>query len=96
MNNAGICSCKERACSTCGVKQNEQWIAKQLAILSHCEYQHVTLTMPDTLWPVFKHNPDLLNKLFVCGNSPLLKWTKKRDIVIGIFCVLHTFSRQLN
>ena len=90
------CSCKGRACSACGVKQTEQWIAKQLAILPHCEYQHITLTMPDTLWPVFKHNPDLLNKLFVCGNSPLLKWAKKRGIVIGIFCVLHTFGRQLN
>lgn len=85
------CSCKGRACSACGIKQTEQWIAKQLSILPNCEYQHITLTMPDTLWPMFKHNPDLLNTLFVCGNSPLLKWAKKRGIVIGIFCVLHTF-----
>lgn len=90
------CSCKGRACSACGVKLTEQWIAKQLAILPDCEYQHITLTMPDKLWPVFKHNPHLLTALFRCGNLPLLNWAKKKGIEVGAFCVLHTFGRQLN
>lgn len=33
-------SCKSKACSSCGV---------MLSILPKCEYQHMTLTMPDKL-----------------------------------------------
>ncbi|MCS4320823.1 hypothetical protein M2407_005197 [Serratia sp. BIGb0234] len=33
------------------MKATEQWIAEQQHILPDCEWQHVTFTMPDKLWP---------------------------------------------
>ncbi|MGQ5487178.1 transposase zinc-binding domain-containing protein, partial [Photobacterium damselae subsp. piscicida] len=60
-------SCKSKACSSCGVMLTEKWIAKQLSILPKCEYQHMTLTMPDKLWPIFRLNPWLINLLYRCA-----------------------------
>ncbi|GAW47249.1 hypothetical protein PDPJ_3_00070 [Photobacterium damselae subsp. piscicida] len=74
----------------------EKWIAKQLSILPKCEYQHMTLTMPDKLWPIFRLNPWLINLLYRCAVSAFLSFAKKRGIEIGLFCVVHTFGRQLN
>lgn len=52
-----ICrSCKGEGCSACGMKATEQWIAEQQHILPDCEWQHVTFTMPDKLWPTFANN----------------------------------------
>ena len=89
-------SCKSKACSSCGVMLTEKWIAKQLSILPKCEYQHMTLTMPDKLWPIFRLNPWLINLLYRCAVSAFLSFAKKRGIEIGLFCVVHTFGRQLN
>ncbi|QBY43308.1 Transposase zinc-binding domain protein [Arsenophonus nasoniae] len=44
-------TCKSKACSACGLKGTEQWIAQQRHILPDCEWQHITLTMPHLLWP---------------------------------------------
>nr|WP_261458486.1 transposase zinc-binding domain-containing protein [Serratia fonticola] len=38
-------SCKSKACSSCGLKVTEQWIAEQ---------QHITLTMPPSAMVVFQ------------------------------------------
>ncbi|TNZ82946.1 IS91 family transposase, partial [Vibrio parahaemolyticus] len=46
-------SCKSRACSSCGVKSTERWIRQQQHVLPDCEWQHITFTMPNTLWPIF-------------------------------------------
>lgn len=72
-----IChSCKGKGCSACGMKATEQWIAEQQHILPDCEWQHVTFTMPDKLWPTFANNWPLLNRLFSCAANTLLKWAK--------------------
>nr|ULG13462.1 IS91 family transposase [Serratia proteamaculans] len=89
-------TCKSKACSSCGLKATEQWIAEQQHILPDCEWQHITFTMPDKLWPAFANNWPLLNKLFACAANTLLKWAKKLDIEIGLFVALHTYGRQLN
>ncbi|WP_186821238.1 transposase zinc-binding domain-containing protein, partial [Candidatus Erwinia dacicola] len=39
-------SCKSKACSACGMKSTEQWIAEQQHVLPNCEWQHITFTMP--------------------------------------------------
>lgn len=33
-------SCKSKACSSCGLKATEQWIAEQQLILPDCDWQH--------------------------------------------------------
>uniref|UniRef100_UPI0037043329 transposase zinc-binding domain-containing protein n=1 Tax=Serratia ureilytica TaxID=300181 RepID=UPI0037043329 len=35
-------SCKSKACSSCGLKATEQWLAEQQHILPDCDWQHIT------------------------------------------------------
>lgn len=78
------------------MKATEQWIAEQQHILPDCDWQHVTFTMPQLLWPFFSDNWPLLNRLFHCATRPMLRWARKQGIEVGIFCALHTYGRQLN
>ncbi len=89
-------SCKSRACSSCGVKSTERWIRQQQHVLPDCEWQHITFTLPSTLWHIFRHNRRLLNQLFKCAADILLTWAKAQGLEIGIFCALHTYGRKLN
>ena len=89
-------SCKSKACSSCGMKATEQWIAEQQHILPDCDWQHITFTMPHLLWPFFNNNWPLLNDLFRCATRAMLRWARKQGIEVGIFCALHTYGRQLN
>ena len=89
-------TCKSRACNSCGTKATEHWVQTQQHVLPDCEWQHITFTMPDTLWEVFRYNRSLLGKLFKCAAKILIKWAKKKGVEIGIFCALHTYGRQLN
>ena len=89
-------SCKSKACSSCGIKATEQWIAQQQHILPDCDWQHITFTMPHLLWPFFNDNWPLLNELFRCATRAMLRWARKQGIEIGIFCALHTYGRRLN
>ncbi|MEQ4680954.1 transposase zinc-binding domain-containing protein [Providencia rettgeri] len=66
-------SCKSKGCSACGMKATEQLIAEQQHILPDCEWQHITFTMPDKLWPAFNLNWSLLNQLFACAANTLMK-----------------------
>ncbi|KKF35901.1 IS91 family transposase [Erwinia tracheiphila] len=89
-------SCKSKACSSCGLKGTEQWIAGQQHILPDCDWQHITFTMPHLLWPFFNNNWPLLNDLFRCATRAMLRHARKLGIEVGIFCALHTYGRQLN
>lgn len=89
-------TCKSKACSSCGLKATEQWIATQQHILPDCDWQHITFTMPHLLWPFFYNNWPLLNALFRCATRAMLRFARKMGIEIGIFCALHTYGRQLN
>lgn len=89
-------SCKSKACSSCGFKATEQWIAQQQHILPDCDWQHITFTMPHLLWPFFNYNWPLLNALFRAATRAMLRWARKQGVEIGIFCALHTYGRQLN
>ena len=88
-------SCKSKACSSCGLKATEQWIATQQHILPDCDWQHITFTMPHVLWPFFNNNWPLLNDLFRSATRAMLRFARKMGIEIGIFCALHTYGRQL-
>ncbi|MEX5734526.1 transposase zinc-binding domain-containing protein [Providencia hangzhouensis] len=85
-------TCKSKACSACGLKGTEQWIAQQRHILPDCEWQHITLTMPHLLWPFFNNNWALLNQLFAaplvpCSNTPSALASK-----LVFFCATYLWS----
>lgn len=52
--------------------------------------------MPHLLWPFFNNNWPLLNALFRTATRAMLRWAHKQGVVVGIFCALHTYGRQLN
>lgn len=92
-----ICfSCNCRSCPTCGKMAVDRWIENIKDTFPECKYQHITFTMPDVLWQVFKDNRDRLGELFKCACEPLLKTAKEKGITVGIFSALHTYGRQLN
>ncbi|QBY42870.1 transposase zinc-binding domain-containing protein [Arsenophonus nasoniae] len=66
-------SCKSKACSSCGFKATEQWLAQQVHILPDCDWQHITFTMPHLLWPFFNNNWPLLNALFRAATRAMLQ-----------------------
>jgi len=88
-------TCKSRFCPSCGKKRTDQWIAQQLEVLPHTEWQHITFTMPGELWELFARNRMLLGQLSRLTAQTLTALTKKKGITPGIFTALHTFGRDL-
>ena len=92
-----ICfGCKARLSTTCGKKLTGQWIANQKALLPNTEWQHITFTMPDVLWDMFKLNRTLTGKLSPLAAKNLQTFAGKKGVTPGIFMALHTFGRKLN
>lgn len=90
-------SCKSRLCPTCGKKATDQWIATQTQQLPRTRWQHITLTMPSALWPVFRLNRSWLLKPQSRLAAGIVKKTAQdKGVLPGIFTALHTFGRDLN
>lgn len=88
-------TCKSRFCPSCGKKLTDQWVEQQKTVMPDCPWQHITFTMPDALWELFRYNRHLLNDLSRLSAEVILKVGKKQKVVVGIFTVLHTFGRSL-
>ena len=88
-------TCKSRFCPSCGKKATNAWIQKQMDILPKTSWQHITFTMPSILWEIFRINRHLLNELSKLAAQCILSIAKNRNILLGIFCALHTFGRDL-
>ena len=89
-------TCKSKACSSCGKKEIERWLAKQNGILPNTKWQHITFTMPDVLWDLFWFNRELLNLIGKIAAGCVKKLAKNKRCLPGIFIAIHTFGRQLN
>ena len=89
-------SFKSRFCPTCGKKATDLWINKQRDTLPHTDWQHITLTMPSLLWPLFEQERSLLDELPKIAANIFKTLARKRNINPGIFIALHTFGRDLN
>ena len=91
-----ICfGCKCRFCNTCGKKRTDQWLEYMKATLPDTTWQHITFTMPDTLWIFFEYNRQLQGKLSALAAGIMLKTSKKKGALPGIFTAIHTFVRDL-
>ena len=88
-------SCKGRFCSRCGKKQTDQWISTASNILPKTRWQHITFTMPDSLWPIFWLNRNLFGLISAIAAGIIKEIAAKKKIVVGIFTALHTFGRDL-
>ncbi len=88
-------TCKSKACSSCGKKATELWIAKQNQRLPNTTWQHITFTMPCELWDFFWTNRSLLNQMGKLAAHTVMTLAAKKGITPGIFIALHTFGRDL-
>jgi len=88
-------TCKGRFCPTCGKKATAQWVHTQQAILPNTPYQHITFTMPKTLWRLFQLNRQLLHSLSPLAAQTIQQFAQQKGVIPGIFTALHTFGRDL-
>ena len=90
-------TCKSRACPSCGYRATVAWQRDQWRELPDIPYAHLTLTMPNVLWPVFQRNRDLLHDLPVLGAEVLQNWARQKyGARLMIIVIPHTFGRHLN
>ena len=90
-------TCKSRACPSCGYRATTLWQRDQWRELPDIPYAHVSLTMPDVLWPIFRRNRHLLHDLPVLGAQILQQWARRKyGVRLMIMVIPHTFGRHLN
>ena len=90
-------TCKSRACPSCGYRATTLWQREQWRALPDIPYAHVTLTMPDVLWPIFQHNRRLLHDLPVLGAKVIEQWARRTyGVRLMMMVIPHTFGRHLN
>ena len=53
------------------------------AMLPNTEWQHITFTMPDELWPIFKQNRHLLKHLSRLAATTLLDYSAGKGCTPG-------------
>jgi len=88
-------TCKCKACSSCGKKASDLWIAKQNNILPKTTWQHITFTMPSEFWDFFWLNRQLFNKISKIAADCINDFAKKKKLIPGIFTAMHSFGRNL-
>jgi hypothetical protein len=90
------CTCKSRACPSCGQRNTIQWQREQWAALPDIPYKGITLTMPNVLWPLFRQNRRLLACLPTLGAKVIENWAKEKyGVQLLTMVVPHTFGRHL-
>ena len=85
-------TCKSRACPSCGRRATLLWQREQWRELPDVPYAHVTLTMPDVLWPIFRRNRHLLHDLPVLGPQVIQEWARARYGVRLMIVVIPHFG----
>ncbi len=88
-------TCKGRFCSSCGKKQTDRWISKTTNVLPKTRWQHITFTMPDSLWSIFWFNRFLFGLISAIAAGIIQQIAAKKNVIVGIFTALHTFGRDL-
>jgi hypothetical protein len=89
-------TCKSPACSSCGYWATVQWQRERWCALPEGPYRVITLTMPNTLWPLFASNPRLCRKLAEIAARVIISDARaRRGVEVGVMPILHTFNGKL-
>ena len=90
-------TCKSRACPSCGFRATTLWQRDQWRDLPDTPYSHVTFTMPDVLWSLFRQNRHLLHDLPVLGAKTIEHWVRHTyGVRLMIMVIPHTLGGHLN
>jgi hypothetical protein len=92
-------SCRNRSCPKCHRHDTEVWLAERRQELLPVPYFHVVLTLPQELRElVRRHQKDLYDILLRAAAQALIPLAADpHDVggLIGVLCVLHTWTRTL-
>jgi len=89
-------TCKSPACSSCGHWTTVQWQRERWCAIPEGPYRVITLTMPNTLWPLFATNPRLCRKLAEIAGRVIVSYARaRRGVEVGVMPILHTFNGKL-
>jgi len=89
-------TCKSPACTSCGHWSTIQWQRERWCALPEGPYRVITLTMPNTLWPLFASNPRLCRKLAEIAARVIVGYARvRRGVEVGVIPILHTFNGKL-
>ena len=92
-------SCKSRFCSSCGKAATDAWIATAIKTLPDVRYQHITFTMPNEFWNLFRTNRYLIGEIPRIAAHIVLDICKKgknrKHYLPGIFLAIHSYGRDL-
>lgn len=93
------CTCKSRACPSCGYKANLIWLNELLDRVLPCDYQHLIFTLPFELRDLAKNNRRLIfNLMSKCLSRSIMKFIEKQKTlkyIPGIVAILHTFGKGM-
>ncbi len=90
-------TCKSKSCSSCGNRGTVLWQRSQSCALPDIPFIHITLTIPDYLWSIFKHHRNLRHDLPAVGASVIQQWVwKKYRVRMHVVGIQHTFGARLN
>jgi len=90
-------TCKSRFCPSCGHRATLLWQRKQWCALPDVRYSEICFTMPDVLWPLLRHDRQLLHDIAALGASVIRRWVQANYGLLPLILVIpHTFGRRLN
>lgn len=92
-------TCKSRFCTSCGSKYTLDRAETISAKCINCLHRHITFTIHEDLWNLFRKERSLLDLLFKAVKSTILSWfyekTPNEHFTPGFIATLHTFGRDL-
>ena len=101
-------SCRDKGCTVCGKKRQQNWLNKQSQRLLNTEHYHVVFTLPKEYHRLWLYNRDWFIKAqfeastetlrdLLEGNKKVEKYKEgKLNAQVGIIATLHTWGRSLN
>jgi Putative transposase/Transposase zinc-binding domain len=90
-------SCRNRHCPKCQGHRRVQWIQKREEELLPTVYYHVVFTLPSELNQLCLHQPQLAyNTLFESAWQTLQSFGAKKQLQLGMICIMHTWGQNLS
>jgi Putative transposase/Transposase zinc-binding domain len=90
-------SCRNRHCPKCQGHQRETWIQKREADVLPTTYFHVVFTLPSEINPLCLQQPKIVyDSLFESAWQTIESFGKKKNVQMGMICILHTWGQNLS
>ena len=92
-------SCRNRSCPKCHKNETATWLQHRRTELLNAQYYHVVFTLPQELRQIVSlHQEKIYGILMKAAAQALIKLARDPHYVgglIGVMCILHTWSRTL-